>query len=304
MIQTVTEAEAVTQKLCWWRGWAPLVLLPVSVLWLSPQDWPRWELMWLLAGAVYFSAKWLTWRRTPTSNAPLWMHLAYLFAWPGMDAAAFLDPESTQIKRPDLGEWLFAWAKLSFGCLVFFGLARWMPADIPYLTGWSGLVGLAFILHFGTFHLLSCWWRGCGIAAAPLMDWPIASQSPSAFWGQRWNRAFRDLTNRFLFRPLARFVGSAWALAIGFLVSGLIHDIVISLPAQGGYGRPTLYFVIQGIAILMSRSPLGRKLVLPSGVTGWLYTFAVVVLPACLLFHPPFVENIILPFMTAVGALP
>ena len=27
------------------------------------------------------------------------------------------------------------------------------------------MIGLVLILHFGAFHLLSCWWRGRGVEA-------------------------------------------------------------------------------------------------------------------------------------------
>ena len=76
----------------WWQGWLPLALLPVGVLILTPIGWPRWAQMWLLAVAIYFACKWLTWRRTPAPAAPLWKHVGYLLTWPGMDAAAFFAP--------------------------------------------------------------------------------------------------------------------------------------------------------------------------------------------------------------------
>ena len=54
---------------------------------------------------------------------------------------------------------------------------------------------LVLVLHFGSFHLLSCGWRFAGVQARPLMDRPLASASVSEFWGRRWNTAFRDLTH-------------------------------------------------------------------------------------------------------------
>ena len=85
-----------------------------------------------------------------------------------------------------------------------------VPVDHDLLRGWVGMVGIVFVLHFGIFHLLSLAWQTLGVSAKPIMDWPIKATSVSEFWGQRWNLAFRDLTHRFLFRPLtARF--GAWA---------------------------------------------------------------------------------------------
>src|SRR5262245_53849999 len=161
-----------------WRGWELLIALPVLVLILTPRDWPRWLLMWLLAGSIYFGCKWLTWRRTPIAGVPVWRHAAYLLAWPGMDAERFLsDQPLPDTQRPTTFEWLFAALKLLFGIAVFWSLSRWFSSDQTILLGWTGMVGVIFILHFGSFHLLSCGWRALGIDARPLMNNPIASTS-------------------------------------------------------------------------------------------------------------------------------
>jgi hypothetical protein len=112
-----------------------------------------------------------------------------------------------------------------------------------------------------------------------------------------------DLTQRFLFRPLTRRIGAPSALLIGFFVSGLIHDAIISIPARGGYGEPTLFFLIQAMGLFIERSQPARRLGLGRGVRGWLFTMAFLLLPARLLFHRPFVVGIIVPFMHAIGAL-
>jgi hypothetical protein len=259
--------------------------------------------MWALAVAIYAGCKWLTWRRTPVPEAPAGKHFGYLFAWPGLDAAAFLGLTNEAVRRPATGEWTFALAKAACGFAVLYGLARLVPPEHPYLAGWVGMVGLIFVLHFGAFHLLSCAWRSLGVAAKALMDWPAAATSVSAFWGRRWNTAFRDLTHRFLFRPLAARLGPRAAVAVGFLFSGVVHDLVISVPAGGGFGGPTVFFAIQGAAVLAERSRLGRRLGLGSGWPGRLFTALVLVGPAPLLFHPPFVERVVVPFLGVIGAV-
>ncbi len=163
--------------------------------------------MWSLAFAIFCGCKWLTWRRTPARGGPAWRSVGYLAAWPGMDAARFLDPRSSP-RTPTPGEWLFASGKLALGAAVLFGLARLVPAEFPYAVGWAGMVGIVMALHFGAFHLLSCAWRRAGVDASPLMDRPLASTSLGEFWGRRWNTAFRDLTHRFLFRPLKSRLGA------------------------------------------------------------------------------------------------
>jgi alginate O-acetyltransferase complex protein AlgI len=130
----------------------------------------------------------------------------------------------------------------------------------------------------------------------------LASVGLAEFWGRRWNTAFRDLTHRFLFRPLASRWGPRRALAAGFVFSGVIHDLVISVPAGGGYGWPTLFFTLQAPALLAERTPAGKRLGLGSGWRGWVFTMLVLVVPVYGLFHPPFVRNIVLPFMRVLGA--
>jgi hypothetical protein len=165
------------------------------------------------------------------------------------------------------------------------------------------MVGLGLILHFGVFHLLSCYWRSVGVHARPLMNRPWVSTSLSEFWGRRWNTAFRDLTHRFVFRPFASWFGLRWGIVGGFVFSGAVHDLVISVPAHGGYGGPTVFFAIQGIAMVIERSEFGYLIGLGSGWSGRLFALAVLVAPIGLLFHRPFVVGIIVPFMHALGAI-
>jgi len=135
------------------------------------------------------------------------------------------------------------------------------------------------------------------------MDWPLKSTSLGEYWGRRWNSAFRDLAHRFLFRPLTARFGARWALIAGFTFSALLHDAVISYPAGGGYGGPTLFFLLQAVGLLVERSKRGRAYGLGAGWRGWLFTMAMLLLPAPLLFHRPFVVRVVVPFMHAIGAV-
>jgi len=157
------------------------------------------------------------------------------------------------------------------------------------------MVGIVFTLHFGVFHLLSCGWRAAGVEAKPLMRWPVAASSLADFWGRRWNTAFRDLTFHLLFRPLTRSLGAKGGLAVGFLFSGLVHDLVISVPAGGGYGWPTLYFVLQGGGLLAERA---LKL---AGVANRFFAAVVLLAPAAALFHIPFLERVVIPFLDVIA---
>jgi hypothetical protein len=246
----------MTQSIAAAGGWGSLILLPGAVLTLTPLVAPRWLIMWLFALAIFAACKCLTWRRVSVAGTPWHLQASYLFAWPGMDAAGFL-ARTKQAELPSLYEWLFAVGKTLLGGVLYWLGARHVPEDAILLRGWTGLVGLAFLLHFGTFHILSCVWRRLGRNARPLMNWPVLATSVSDFWGWRWHTAFRDLAHRFLFQPLSRVCGPRAAIVLGFAMGGLVHDLVISVPAGGGYGLPTLYFLIQGVALLGERSRAG-----------------------------------------------
>jgi hypothetical protein len=88
-----------------------------------------------------------------------------------------------------------------------------------------------------------------------------------------------------------------------FVVSGVVHDAVISIPARGGFGLPTLYFVIQGVGVLFERSRLGKRLGTRKGVSGRLFCAAVTLGPVFLLFHRPFVERVVIPMFAAIGSI-
>ena len=205
----------------------------------------------------------------PTVNRPL--ALGYLLAWPGMDAKAFLF-RTDRGGQPRGSEWRAAVLKTLAGVDPDLDRRPYRPAGHPLLAGWLGMVGLIFVLHFGTFHLLSLGWRSRGVDAMPVMRNPLASSSLAEFWGRRWNTAFHELATRFTFRPVRPIVGRTAATLLVFLVSGLIHELVISVPAHGGYGLPTGYFVLQGLGVAGERTRAGRRLGLGSGWRGWLFT--------------------------------
>ncbi len=268
--------------------------------WLEFQDWPAWGLMWALAIGLYACLKALAWVDRPALTAPLWKHAAFLLGWPGMNAGAFLFSPPGDVKAPKPGEWITALGRTAAGvALVVFAGSRATHSP-GLLTGWIGMVGLIMALHFGLFHVLSCGWRCLGLGATPIMNRPLMSTGVSEFWSRRWNLAFRDLTSRFLIRPLRRPLGATGAFFAAFAISGLIHDAVISLPAGGGYGWPTAYFLGQAVAMQLERSGLGRRIGLG---TGRVFAWCVIAGPAPILFHRPFVERVILPFLRALGAL-
>jgi alginate O-acetyltransferase complex protein AlgI len=277
--------------------WTPLAVLPLAALALMPHV-PAWAFMWAMAYAIFFGCKWATLigAGEAVRRATLTRILAYLFAWPGMDAREFLAPAS-RATRPTGAEWLGAIAKPVMGVILLFAVAPHF-ADLPLLAGWIGMVGTILLLHFGVFHLLALALRRAGINVTPIMNGPLRSRSVGEFWGTRWNLGFHHLANELVFRPTVDRLGVAGALMLTFFASGLVHELVITLPARGGYGFPTLYFVLQGLGVLLERRIQRRRKLVRRA-----FALAVVGLPAFILFPPPFVLNVFVPFMRAIGAM-
>lgn len=283
--------------------WLPLALLPAAAL-LTRNHLPDWIFMWTLAFAMFFGCKWLTLRRTHIGmvRPPRLAALAYLLLWPGMDARGFFTPYGGA--APGLLKWLVTSAKTLVGFALFWLAISKALFHHDVANAWLGMIGIVLLLHFGLFHLLALMWQANGRNVDPIMRAPLLAKSLADFWGNRWNTGFNTLAYDFVFRPFVRRAGVAWTTLGVFLVSGIIHDLVISLPARGGYGLPTAYFLLQGFGILLERSHAGRALGLANGWRGRVFMLVTTATPIICLFHLPFIRNVILPMLHAFGATP
>jgi predicted DCC family thiol-disulfide oxidoreductase YuxK len=284
---------------------APLILLTAGAISLRTVL-PPWQVMWAIALAQYLGFKWITFQSARSLTAPgpvpsrlrLW---GYWLAWPGVDATAFFASQSRPA-RPSRAQWAWALTKLLAGVILFWGVVRMVVHSDPLLAAWVAMAAMVLMLHFGAFELLSLAWRHHGICAKPIMQKPLAATSLAEFWARRWNRAFSDLANHLAFRPLRRLTGAPAAIILTFALSGLVHELVITLPAGGDYGLPTTYFVIQALGILIERSRAGRQWRLGSGLRGRAFVFIFTCGPLPLLFPPVFVHQVVLPMLSSLGA--
>lgn len=285
-----------------WSDWLPLAVL-ASAAWAVGDFLPGWIWMWLLAWTIFYGFKWLTWRRAmrQVAGVSAGRSLGYLFADVGMEAKQFLRPEKFAA-RIRLRDWLEPAVKLSAGVVLVWVVVRELVEMHPLLAGWVGMVGLILCLHFGLFELLALAWQYAGVETRPLMRRPLRATSLADFWGCRWNTAFHRLANDLVFRRWLTRGGLMGAVILVFVLSGLVHELLITMPARGGYGLPTAYFLIQGAGLLFERTDLARRMGLGRGGRGWLFTACVTVGPVYWLFPPVFVHNIILPMLHAIGA--
>jgi len=285
-----------------WISWAPLILLPSLVINLRAKLLP-WVFMWTLAAAIFAACKWQTWweaRSTRRAANHTWGDAAYLLLWPGMEAQGFFE-DAAEKRRIPAKEWLAAVAKTLAGTLLIGAGPRVISLGHPLLGGWSGMVGLALALHFGSFHLLALLWQRAGVRVQPIMQRPLRSTSLSELWGKRWNLGFRKLTHTWVFQPLTKRFGPVAGTLSAFFASGLLHDAVISIPSKAGFGLPTAYFLAQGIGVLAERSEIGKRCGLGQGTRGRLWTALIAAGPLYWLFHPWFVMRVMVPFLRAVA---
>jgi alginate O-acetyltransferase complex protein AlgI len=240
--------------------------------------------MWLLAGAQWAGFKHIAWLRAGGWRAFRTRTFAFA-AWTGMDAAAFL--ERGEARRIP---WFGGIVSAVLGAILMWVVIPTIEPTV--LRGWLGMIALLLILHFGIFEVLAAFLNRLGFHVRPIMDEPWKARSLTEFWSDRWNRAFSDIGSVTVFRPLVRRFGIRIGTLAGFAFSGLAHELVISVPAGGGYGLPTLYFLIQGVGALTERRFKFRG----KPIARW-WTFAVVLAPAFWLFHPPFMTHVINPFL-------
>jgi len=267
---------------------------------------PRWAVMWSVALAMYIVFKGLAYLmagRDPAREAKPGALWSWFIFWPGMDPGPFLETPHPRDTATSAGEWTRAFAIVCMGVFILYAGARQVPQENIVAIGWIGMAGFLLILHFGVFKVLALYWRSRGIPVDPIMNSPYRAESVAEFWGKRWNRAFRDLAWSTLVRPLRGIIGATGSLLVVFAVSGLIHELVVSYPARGGYGGPSVYFLIQGFGSMIQRTRTLKALGMHKGFKGWIFTMICVLAPAFWLFHPTFMKSVFVPFMRAIGAL-
>jgi hypothetical protein len=93
-----------------------------------------------------------------------------------------------------------------------------------------------------------------GYRVEPVMRHPLVAGSLSEFWGRRWNRSFRDLAYRLVYRPLRdRGVSIGAATLVVFAASASAHEYLVGLSTQSDFGWMSAFFLLQGALTLAGR---------------------------------------------------
>lgn len=276
-----------------------ILLLLASALWGLLSDADPSAKMLLISIWVFMTIKLQAlqnWRRTRGSVTVPGM-LVWFVMVPVLDASQFFGKVTKSVARPSIGEWLWAASKSVAGLAMLFMVA---PVALPHhagLAGWIAMAGIVFSLHFGLLELIVLAWRRAGYDIQPLMRQPLQAETLSDFWGRRWNTAFRDFAHEQVFRPLCRIYSPHVATLGSFFFSGLIHELAISIPAGGGYGLPTIYFLLQWVGIRLEKHGHHQRWLICRGIAGRIIAASFIIAPCALLFHSAFVLNVIVPFI-------
>lgn len=214
--------------------------------------------------------------------------LAFALLWVGMNPRAFAEPAGRPLQGAG-GLVVRGLVRMAIGATLI-AAARAVGPERRVAGLLLMMCGLGLLFHFGLFSVVAGVWRRRGVACDAICRAPALSRSLSEFWGRRWNLAFSEMCSIGLYRPLSPVVGRTGAMLAVFLFSGALHEVAISLPVRSGFGLPTLYFALHGALMWIERA---RGWTSPGPV----WTLVWVLAPTPLLFHPAFLDGVVVPLL-------
>ncbi|MDE0858658.1 MAG: MBOAT family protein [Akkermansiaceae bacterium] len=194
-----------------------------------------------LVYAEWAGPKQLTWSR----------YFIFGLLWFGMDPGTFAKKRAGLSYKGDLG-----WGLLML--VVGFTMA-WVVWTLEYRDIILMFVPMSLGFHFGALRVLKAIHRSFGFPVRTLFPNLLKAQGIGDFWSRRWNVGYSQMMQRVVGRPLGNIVGRDGGVMAVFLVSGLLHEVAITLPVMAGWGCPTLYFVFHGGLAVWERRT-GRQL--------------------------------------------
>ncbi len=210
-------------------------------------------------------------------HLPMKPYLIFAMAWFGMDPGTFQKRREGLSWKDDLA-WGFAMMLVGTLGAYLVWVMEWRQILVMFLP-----MSLGF--HFGALRVLKGILRRAGFPVRTLFPNLLKARGVADFWSRRWNVGYSQMMQRVVGRP----VGKVWGKKVGifsvFLVSGLLHEVAITLPVGSGYGLPTAFFAAHGLLVLLE-GKLGRPL-------GKLLALLAVGLPLSFLFPPEFQSEVI-----------
>ena len=215
--------------------------------------------------------------------------LLYLTLWPGLDpAASFARDPAAQRGRGSLAAGLgLLELGVAFGGAVLARRAGLFDLPEP-LPSWARAGSFVLLLD-GAFRAGHGAFRAAGCRSEEVFRDPWRMDGLADFWGRRWNRFVGDTLALEVYRPVERRAGRALAVLAAFLVSGVLHEILIGVAVRAPDGRYLAFFLAQGVGILaLARLPSGRGGSLRVRATRRIASWAILLATAPLFFGGPY----------------
>lgn len=138
--------------------------------------------------------------------------------------------------------------QLAMGVLVLMGFFRidWLAQPF-WLEHTIKSIGF-FIALIGVLRLVACSCRFMGVTAREPTLNSVLPPTPADFW-RRYNRVVHQYLNEDVFKPLGGARRPFLAIMACFLVSGLLHEYLLSMAAGRFQGLQTAFFLLHGLAV-------------------------------------------------------
>ena len=194
-----------------------------------------------------------------------------------------MDPGSFTKRREGLS-WKsdVAWGA---GLMVVGTLGAWFV----WMTGWNQILvmflPMSLGFHFGVLRVLKGVLRSAGFPVRTLFPNVLQTRGVGDFWSRRWNVGYSQMMQRLVGRPVEKILGKSAGVLAVFVISGLLHEVAISVPVQAGFGLPTAYFTAHGLLVLLEVK-LRRSF-------GKIASLLAVSVPLGFLFTPKFQQEVI-----------
>lgn len=209
-------------------------------------------------------------------------HGIFGFLWFGMNPGAF--------QKRGVHEGGGRWVLEGLAMMLLGTLSALAVRQAGWNSVWALFIPMSLGFHFGALRVMAGIVRAAGFPVKPLFRNPFGAATPADFWAKRWNLGYSHMMALSVGRPLVPCLGKHGSVFAVFLISGLLHELAITLPVRTGFGWPTLYFALHGLWVM---APFQQ---LPAPV-GRLATAVAVVLPLPLLFPQAFRREILIPLM-------
>jgi alginate O-acetyltransferase complex protein AlgI len=95
------------------------------------------------------------------------------------------------------------------------------------------------------------------------------------------------MTTLIAYRPLKTKIGIDKAVIASFLLSGLLHEIAISLPVRTGFGLPMSYFIIHAVAMYLESKSTFVQRIVRHNIFSHVWVMSLLILPCrcCFTLH-------------------